>query len=366
MSKEVIFIHIPKTGGTTINSAMQGSHWQTEPDFNYRHIEVGNKKSNSGDIFEARNTEKYQDYSIFMMLRNPIDRVISEYHFIKERSEFIDLLKTKPKDFKSYISALQTNNGVVSFLVGRRMYDPKLATQADLDKVIAAIDTLPIHVGIFEEFDRSLTFFTEKTGITWNKKIEVKRMTFVRPKVQEIEPEIKALIEKHNALDIALYNYCLAKFQKEASNVSSGQIDFVSDKINHIIPYAQKFCFYEFCMENKGFIKAHFEFFRRLNLFLLNGLRLKKGEDFAQLWNRAFIAALQHHFPDSGLVKRVEDAYSLEKDSLQATADVAKAVDTYLAEDAVEAKKLMVPMQFQESFVPFLKGKGLFKRIFGK
>ena len=52
MSDKNIFIHIPKTGGTTINAAMNNSLWQTEIGFNYRHIDA-NKLSNSGDIFRS-------------------------------------------------------------------------------------------------------------------------------------------------------------------------------------------------------------------------------------------------------------------------------------------------------------------------
>ena len=126
MKEKTIFIHIPKTGGTTINAAMNNSFWQTETGFNYRHIEA-NKVSNSGDIFEPENINKFKDCKIFMMLRHPIDRMISEYYFIKERKEFMDLLKNKPKDFTSYIKNKQTQNGVVNFLVGRRIYSRRLS-----------------------------------------------------------------------------------------------------------------------------------------------------------------------------------------------------------------------------------------------
>ena len=60
MNDKNIFIHIPKTGGTTINAAMNNSLWQTEIGFNYRHIDA-NKLSNSGDIFDPANIEKYSE-----------------------------------------------------------------------------------------------------------------------------------------------------------------------------------------------------------------------------------------------------------------------------------------------------------------
>ena len=46
-----------KTGGTTINTAMNNSFWQKQAvGFNYRHI-LPNKVSNSGDIFDPTENE---------------------------------------------------------------------------------------------------------------------------------------------------------------------------------------------------------------------------------------------------------------------------------------------------------------------
>jgi len=96
--KKRIFLHVPKTGGTTLNCAIEGSGWQTDPDFYYRHILYDTKKSNSGDIFEPENLEKYQQYNIFSMLRHPVDRLISEYYFLEDRKEFMSLILKQPKN----------------------------------------------------------------------------------------------------------------------------------------------------------------------------------------------------------------------------------------------------------------------------
>ena len=81
-NKQPIFIHIPKTGGTSINCVMKGTEWQTPLNFHYRHLDPDTKVSNAGDIFDRENYNQYQDEYLFMMLRNPIDRLISEYYYI--------------------------------------------------------------------------------------------------------------------------------------------------------------------------------------------------------------------------------------------------------------------------------------------
>ena len=215
MSDNNIFIHVLKTGGTTINTAMNDSDWQTEVDFNYRHIQKKTKRSNSADIFDSKNLEKYKAYNIFMMVREPVDRMISEYYFIKERQGFMNLLVNKPESFEDYVLNPQTPNYMVGFLLGKKMYDNTPTTNADLEQVISAIDNLPIYVGIFEQFSESLNYFGENLDIKWNDDIEVKRMTFQRPKKEEISSELQKIILKKNNLDNKLYEYCLEKFYRK-------------------------------------------------------------------------------------------------------------------------------------------------------
>lgn len=365
MMKDVIFIHIPKTGGTTINAAMQDASWQTEPDFNYRHIEAGNKKSNAGDIFNPENVIKFRNYKIFMMLRHPVDRLISEYHFIRERQEFMDLLRTKPKNFEEYIQLKQTQNGVVNFLKGKRMYDDSSARRSDLNDILNAIDKIPIHIGIFEDFTKSLRYFTDVTGIQWKQNIEVKRMTFIRPKVSEVTDEIKELIIKNNPLDIELYDYCLKKFASIQVKSSASKFHFTKDKYNHIIPYVNKWCLFEFCMENKKFIKQNFNFFKEFTFYLLKDKNIIDGRHFTKVWNLTFLKSIDYHYPDSPFAKALRNAYHEKGDQLDETAHIAKALDEFFNQNKKSANEYYKPMKFDpDLFIVTGSSKGFFGRLF--
>lgn len=364
LSDNIIFIHIPKTGGTTINSAMKQAAWQSKPDFNYRHIEADTKKSNAGDIFMPENFFRYRDYRIFMMLRDPVDRLISEYHFIKERKEFVDLLRSQPRDFEDYIQSKQTRNGVINFLKGRRMYDLIQPSRRDLEDVMAAIDKIPVHVGIFEEFEKSLQYYSEVTGIKWKSNIEVKRMTFIRPKVSEISDRVRNMILETNSLDVELYQHCLEKFRLINSKTIVPKIQFSKDKYNHVIPYVNKFCFFEFCMENKKFIRVNYEYFKELTFYLLKDKNINDGRLFAESWNQSFIRSVESQFMASDLSFAILSAVNKNLDPLEQTAKLASVLDDFFEENKKTANEFYQPMKFNTNQVVVPK-TGLFKRFFG-
>ncbi|MFZ4463976.1 MAG: sulfotransferase family 2 domain-containing protein [Bacteroidales bacterium] len=364
MKIDIIFIHIPKTGGTTINSAMQEAAWQTKPDFNYRHIEPESKKSNAGDIFTPENFFRYRDYRIFMMLRDPVDRLISEYHFIKERKEFVDLLRVQPRDFEDYIQSKQTRNGMVNFLKGRRMYDLIQPSRRDMEDVLAAIEKIPVHVGIFEEYEKSLQYYSDVTGIKWKSNIEVKRMTFIRPQVSEISDRIRNMILETNSLDVELYQRCLEKFRIINSKTIAPKFQFSKDKYNHVIPYVNKWCFFEFCMENKKYIRANFDYFKELTFYLLKDRNIKEGRLFAESWNKSFVRSVESQFMATDFSNAILSAVDDKLEPLEQTARLANALDHFFEVNKKTANEFYLPMKFNKDQIVVTK-TGFFNRLFG-
>jgi len=362
--KSNIFIHIPKTGGTTINAAMNNSYWQIKPDFNYRHILRGTRETNVGDIFNPKSINKYSDYHVFMMLRDPIDRIASEYYFMKEKKSFMHLISKRPISFEKYIKSKHTQNGVINFLKGRPFFSTIPSTQEDLNDIIECIQKTPIKTGIFEHFEDSMNYFSKDSNLTWKKKVEVKRITFIRPKKEDIDTKTKELILENNKLDAELYKYCYTSFKKEKGVYLSSKMKFIKDKYNHVIPYAFNYCFFEFCLDNKKFISVHESLFKPLTFYIINDLKIKDGKTFVELWNRSFINAMKDHFYGCALTNELTDIEINNIDSFQLTIIYSKCIDSFFEKEKIHFHQYYKSMTFKKSYVPNLKSN-ISSKLFG-
>ena len=69
--------HIPKTGGY-LKLCYSEDRVANDPDFHYRHINKCTASALTQGHFNLLNYDKYLEYNLFTMLRNPVDHVISE------------------------------------------------------------------------------------------------------------------------------------------------------------------------------------------------------------------------------------------------------------------------------------------------
>jgi len=302
--KQPIFIHIPKTGGTSINCVLKGTEWQTPLDHHYRHLSFDSKTSSCGDIFDASNFQAYQKEFIFMMLRHPVDRLISEYYYIRKNAEFMGLLTHQPKSFSEYVDNQQTTNYMLKFLDGRRIYSPEEMTEKRTDEIITLIDELNIHVGIFEEYDRSLSYFAEVGDFQWPETIEIKRATINRPKVEQLPAALIEKIEAENTLDMKLYQHCKSRLLKRSQQLSVNSIKYKGGRLDFIIPYTMWNCVLDIELENRRFIEENKTFFVTLNTYLHK--TTDSGKDYAKHWIKLFKKSVALYFKGSKFAKSVK------------------------------------------------------------
>jgi len=307
---------------------MHDVQWQTKPDFYYRHIDYKSKLSTCGDIFEVENFDTYSEYQIFTMFRKPADRLLSEYHFLKNRPEFFNLLKKKPSNFLEYCEMEQTQNYCTKFLLGKRIYDGKAINNIEFDKVVSTIANLPIHVGLFEQYQKSLHYFSEEIGIEWQETIDKKRITLNRPSINTLDDKTISKIEEYNSMDFELYqnaekilnNYYIPKDKK---------IMFTGDRYNYVMVFVQRFNLLEIDLKHTRFIKRHATFFKQLNKRLFASS--ENGRQYVQLWNKAFIDACTKAYPGTILLNELK-AITIDE-PLEKTLAISKVIDLVFEEN---------------------------------
>lgn len=213
-------MHIPKTGGSTFMNIIfeKYSGHQIFNPINYyftksnipisKEIKFIHGHTAFGNFPEDKSIE-----NIYVtLLREPIERVISQYYFAVQIKHF-DPNKVSLKQFilsKDYYSF--TNNIQTRYAAGKQVCN---ASTLNLAK-----QNLIKHfrvVGITDMFDETLSWMSYQFG--WNiSSYEKKNITEQRPKIQEIPNYLLEEIKRLNNLDIQLYNFAKNNLKKNLSS----------------------------------------------------------------------------------------------------------------------------------------------------
>jgi hypothetical protein len=241
---KVVFLHVPKTGGSTFVGLLKDSIKLSKSDslipthiidqignVYIKHIDFSNeeRRFQYPSIF---NGEFEQGTKVFMLLRDPVERIISEFNFQfhllngkngNKNAAIISKLNPTPKTISDYIKFPQTQNYQTKFLLGRKIADPKQVSQAEFEKVVNGIKNIPIYCGITEEYSRFLSLFQNQTGIKLKNKITVRKKT---PKDLKfaVSDSLKNRIIELNKYDYELFNYVKANLN--ISNLKDESFSF--------------------------------------------------------------------------------------------------------------------------------------------
>lgn len=117
-SKKVVFVHIPKTAGTTIEKAFGMMNSESLYSQIYdEQFRVCVQHLYADEIMQLH--PETQDYFWFAIVRNPLDRLISEYHHLNRivgRAE-----KYKGLDFPEFVNCLNLPQHERMFLFDRHL-----------------------------------------------------------------------------------------------------------------------------------------------------------------------------------------------------------------------------------------------------
>lgn len=266
---ENIVIHILKTGGTTLIMNIFNLNCPPEPNINYRHL--NNIETGSNNCLEfVNNYEQYKDsHNIISFIRDPFERLYSEYCFFCYRQEFQKLYNENDKfDFSSYVNNEKNYNSIIKFLLGLNLFDKTKITEMHYNKVVNILESSKFIFCVTEEFSKSLElieFFLKKP---LNKKIKNYRQNLNKPKLIN-KDEIKLSFIKNNFYDLKLYNYWIDKFNSQYLYIKKKTL---TEK--------------DFIFNNQDSKYHHFFIFTNypkyrcpINIFNLNSQYVNKNED---------------------------------------------------------------------------------------
>lgn len=182
-NKDFVFIHINKTGGTSVISIIGKSF---------------RKHLTAKDIIKYIGQKKWDKIYKFTVIRNPWDRVVSQYKFRTKTNK--SKMQESPLQFNEWVKKVFEENDPFYFGKRPQMYIPQVDWLKDKDNEIK-IDKIIRFENLNEEFIEVADYL----GIDNNlHHLNSTRKTNYH---DFYDPETKAIVDKWFWEDIQIFNY---------------------------------------------------------------------------------------------------------------------------------------------------------------
>lgn len=230
-----IFLHVPKTAGTTMNTLLvtqygqghvaflhESNPWSTERLVQLCNAEDSPIKAISGHFPFGIHQLIDRPCTYFTFLRHPIEMLVSMYYYIRRTPVVPTHEKVLTMSFREFAESPElehlTTNLQTKYVTGMpNRFEHQSGHQylswdpgpypPDLALAKEHLERFFSFVGITERFHESLTPLAKLFG--WNKEVLLcyENATRNRPQVSELDPDAIELLIQKNQLDIQLYEF---------------------------------------------------------------------------------------------------------------------------------------------------------------
>jgi len=248
----VIFLHLPKTAGTTLNRLIEWEYRLSEMySIDPVLFEWSAAHLRKLPLARLRKTRMFKGHMLFglheilpqpstyiTVLRDPVERVLSAFYFM--RSYWLHPLYWKLRREKwtieEFVQRSTRDNVQCKILAGADYHAP--CTEAILEKASRHLSQRFSVVGLSERFEESLALMKLRFG--WQlKSYSSFNVTRSRPKKGDLSSSTLDLIMERNRFDVALYQHAATRFEA-AVRKQPDEVNRIADELNTTRACAQR------------------------------------------------------------------------------------------------------------------------------
>jgi hypothetical protein len=298
----LLFLHIPKAGGTTLYSVLEKQFPQeacySVPD----RLHPVDLPPNLDQYRLVRVHQGYDVYRCFQrkpvyvtMLREPIARAVSYYYHIRRHSDH-PLHEVVLKREYSLLDCLNDTKMQHRFgnaqtrLLAFRILPGDDLPSGDVQLEMAKVRLHEFaYFGLVESFARSVQLLTYTFG--WSPITHIQRLNAAPESDydESISPEVRGAIAACNDLDIALYDYAVQLFQERYQQMLWELLSHRSDSSH--IPLSREVISYQLSQRQYQALLNRTAAGRLVQL--IRGLR-RRAIPENSIWERRYYALLDH------------------------------------------------------------------------
>lgn len=248
----IIFLHLPKAGGTTLRHIFYRQ---------YSHLKEGeiytiNRTKETPEFYGLSDADRrkikvlvghfpfglhkhlHGDFKYVTFLRHPVERTISAYSFNKEKKDgdVYVIINEKEYSLEAYLDDRVEPwmfNAMTKHLAGVDLDEFKAPATDDLyQKALRNLDKHFSFVGFTEHFDESIMEL--KRLLNWSMPL-YKKKNITKQKARGIEPHVVEKIKTTNHYDLQLYETLLARFEQRRKHALEQMVFQAANKIYSLL-----------------------------------------------------------------------------------------------------------------------------------